>query len=144
MAMAAWRRMSARISGRDTGTWFRFAAASVPMHQPGLAQLWGAGGLSPCCAEPDLATRRRTALFGRNGVLPSSGEHAPLDVAELALEKTEGMFDPRPNACLHALEPLGQLLPQFFAYGASCHEGSEPSCSAGAPVPPTSRGPASS
>ncbi len=37
----------------------------------------GAGGLWPWCADPGLAARRRTALFGRNGVLPSSGEHAP-------------------------------------------------------------------
>ncbi|PIF37111.1 hypothetical protein CLV01_4123 [Delftia sp. 60] len=76
---AAWRRMGARIPGCDTCTGFRFAAAPVPVHQPWLAQLGGrgAGGLSPWCADPGLAARRRTALFGRNGVLPSSGEHAP-------------------------------------------------------------------
>ena len=76
---AAWRRMGARISGCDTCTGFRFAAAPVPVHQPWLAQLGGRGarGLSPWCADPGLAARRRTALFGRNGVLPSSGEHAP-------------------------------------------------------------------
>lgn len=35
---------------------------------------------------------------------------AHLDLAELALENAEGMFTPRPSACLHALEPLGQSI----------------------------------
>lgn len=38
----ACRCMGARIAGRDTCTWFRFAAAPVPVHQPWLAQLGGA------------------------------------------------------------------------------------------------------
>lgn len=40
---------------------------------------WGRGadGLAPRCADPGLAARGRTALFGRNGVLPKPFEHAP-------------------------------------------------------------------
>lgn len=59
--------------------WVSIRRRACPCTSALAGSAWGrgAGGLSPWCADPGLAARRRTALFGRNGVLPSSGEHAP-------------------------------------------------------------------